>query len=244
MASPISNHLPEPCASCPIRAFTFYGLGREDDIAEVCRIRKGSFLCLKGRSIYREGEKRGEVYTLFDGWAFRFMLLPDGRRQILNFLLPGDPVLFSLLHQKQLPYSLQALTNVSLCAFDSREMSDLLAQRPLLARRLQGARTSAVMDMCARLTDVGRRTADERVAHFLLFLYRHLKRREFAIGDSVPFPLRLHHIADALGLTATHASRVLAMLKQRGLISLSQSRLTVHEENELATIAMAAPSAT
>lgn len=239
MASANSNQIPEPCGSCPVRAFAFYGLGREDDIAEICRIRKGSVPCLKGRSIYREGERRDEVYTLFDGWAFRFMLLPNGRRQILNFLLPGDPLMFSLLHHRRLPYSMQALTNVSLCAFDLTEMSDLLAKRPLLARRLQATRTNVLVEMSARLTDLGRRTADERVAHFLLSIYRRLRKRQVAVGDSVPFPLRLHHMADALGLTATHASRVLGALKRRGLISVSQSRLTIHDEGRLATIAMA-----
>ncbi len=241
MATLDSNHLPEPCASCPVRAFAFYGLCKEEDAVEICRIRKGSSLCLKGRPIYREGDTRDEIYTLLDGWAFRFMLLPDGRRQILSFLLPGDSVLFPLLHRKRLPYSIQALTNVSLCTFASGEMSHLLAKSPSLARQFESARTNELVNMDVRLTDLGRRTADERMAHFLLSIYGRLKKRGYAIGDSVPFPLRLHHLADALGLTATHASRMLAMLKQRGLISLSQSRLTVHDEGELAAIAMASP---
>lgn len=240
MTGPNSNHLPEPCGRCPVRAFAFYGLGQSEDIAEICRIRKGSELHLKGRTIYREGDRWDEIYTLLDGWAFQFMLLPNGRRQILGFMLPGDPVLSPALHRKKVPYSVQALTNVSLCAFDSREMADLLARRPLLARGFQAELSSQIADMSFRLTDIGRRTADERLAHFLLSLYERLKKRGYAIGDSVPFPLRLHHIADALGLTATHASRVLASLKQRGLISLSQSRLTVHDTDSLRSLAMSA----
>lgn len=243
MASLHANHLPEPCASCPVRALAFYGLCKEDDAVEICRIRKGSSLCLKGRPIYREGDTRAEVYTLLDGWAFRFMLLPDGRRQILSFLLPGDAVLFPILHRKRLPYSIQALTSVSLCTFDSGEMSNLLARSPSLARQFESACTNELVNMDIRLTDLGRRTADERMAHFLLSIYGRLKKRGYVIGDSVPFPLRLHHMADALGLTATHVSRVLAALKRQGVISLSQTRLTVHDEGELATIAMASSSA-
>lgn len=239
MTSSNSNHLPEPCASCPVKDHAFYGLCRDDDLVEISRIRKGGSLCLKGRPIYREGDTRDEIYVLLDGWAFRFMLLPNGRRQILSFLLPGDPVLFPLMYQKRLPYSVQALTNVSLCAFYSREMSDLLARKPSLARQFESACITKTMNMDILLTNLGRCTAEERVAHFLLSIYGRLKRRGYATGDSVPFPLRLHHLADALGLTATHASRMLAMFKHRGLISLSQSRLTIHDEGELAAIAMA-----
>jgi CRP/FNR family transcriptional regulator len=242
MASSNSNHIPEPCASCPVRAFAFYGLCREDDAARICGLRKGNSLRLKGRSIYRAGDTREEVYTLLDGWAFRFILLPDGRRQILSFLLPGDAVLFPLMYRKRLPYSIEALTSVSLCTFDSGEMSDLLARSPFLARQFESACVNELASLDGRLTDLGRRTADERMAHFLLSVYDRLKKRGYAVGQSVPFPLRLHHLADALGLTATHVSRMLAALRQQGLISLSQSRLTVHDEDELATIAMVSAS--
>lgn len=237
------NHIPEPCASCPVRAFTFYGLCREDDATRINELRKGNALRLKGRSIYRAGDTRDEVYTLLDGWAFRFILLPDGRRQILNFLLPGDSVLFPLLYRKHLPYSIEALTSVSLCTFDSGEMSDLMARSPFLARQLQSACVREMENMDGRLADLGRRTADERMAHFLLSIYRRLKDRGYAVGQSVPFPLRLHHLADALGLTATHVSRMLASLRHQDLISLSQSRLTVHDEDQLASIAMTSTSA-
>jgi len=243
MASLNSNHVPEPCASCPVKGHAFYGLCRDDDLIEISRIRKGNSLCLKGRPIYREGDTRDEIYVLLDGWAFRYILLPNGRRQILSFLLPGDFMLFPLMFRKRLPYSIQALTNVSLCIFSSGEMADLLAKRPPLAHQFGSACANETIGLDIRLADLGRRTADERMAHFLLSIYERLKKRGYAIGDSVPFPLRLHHLADALGLTATHVTRVLAALKRQGVISLSQTRLTVHDEGELATIAMASPSA-
>ena len=227
-----------PCLECSVRRFTCYGAGEDVDAAAISHIRQKTSVHLKGRTIYREGETNTEIYTLREGWAFRFTLLPDGRRQILSILLPGDSVLFPLLFVPRLSYSVRALTDVTLCAFSIRDMLALFRTRPALACQFETSIAHAQASADLRLIDLGQRTAQERVASFLLFLYLELSKRGFVNDNTIPFPLRLEHIADALGLNVSHVSRTLTALRREGLISPSRDQLIIHDYKGLAAIAL------
>ncbi len=187
--------------------------------------------------LFRESEIPSEVYTLFDGWVFRFKLLPDGRRQILSFLLPGDFLVPQALRRQPLRFSVQALTDVTLCVFDAGEVTRVVLERPLLLRQLEGLCVRDSLSADDRLTDIGRRSAQERIARLILEFEFRLGIRNLVNGNSFPFPLRQEHIGDALGLTKVHVSRTLGSLRRQGLIALTGNYLVVRDRVALMAIA-------
>ena len=228
-----SPRVPNGCDQCPVRPFTLYSANGNGTPAEIGELRKGVRVLPARRTIYREGETSNEIFTLFDGWAFRFKVLPDGRRSILSFLLPGDLISVPLLHFDRLHFSVQSLTAVSLCVFERAALVEYVRNRPALARRFESfcGRETALAE--ERLADVGRRSARERVARLILRKFQQLQARNAVRGSSFEFPLRQQHVADALGLTAVHVSRVLNALRTEGLVAIERGRLTIIDRGAL-----------
>ncbi len=214
--------LPSSCVTCPVRRFTAYSGIPAASIPYLESVRIGSRTLPARSSICYEAAASAELYTLYDGWAFTYKLLPDGRRQILEFLLPGDPIGLQALWLDVMPHSAQALTEVTLCVFDLEQFSGLTIGRPeqeWSILRYLAARQAQTEE---RLVDLGRRTAAERIARLILDICDHLGARGLGVrllhDDSFPFNLRQEHIADALGLTKAHVSRTLLALRREGLV--------------------------
>ncbi|MBK8157437.1 MAG: Crp/Fnr family transcriptional regulator [Rhodospirillaceae bacterium] len=188
------------------------------------------------RTIYREGDVAREMYMLFEGWAFRYKLLPGGRRQILSFLLPGDPVSLPLLITDRLPFSVQALTNVTACAFDRASFAEFVSAQPALMRQAEIYCLAANAMADDRLTDLGRRSAYERVARLVSELLNRMEAKALTTRSPMHFPLGQTHIADALGLTAIHSGRVLRRLRRDGILSLHRGRLEILDRAALQRI--------
>lgn len=226
---------PESCLECPIRAFTAY-LPLMDRRPELFRALEREVTTIPARRvIVRRGDVPTKVFTLFAGWAYRYTLLSDGRRQILSFILPGELISLRALRATPMTFSVQALTEVVLCAFDAAKMRATLND-PAEAEYL----VDKYMEICAeadlRLTDLGRRSATQRVARLMLGLERRLVARGLTVGDAFEFPLRQEHIADALGLTAVHVSRTLSAMRESGAIVLEGGRLTIADRRGLMEI--------
>jgi CRP-like cAMP-binding protein len=179
--------------------------------------------------LLREGDTPSEIFTLFEGWAYRFKLFPDGRRQIIRFLLPGDFVVLRGMQTQPLAFSVQALTAVRLCAFDATSFSRIVLSRPKLIERLVRAFSDELSELDLRLTEVGRCSASERIARFILKIESRAIDRNLATADGFPFPLRQEHIADALGLTVVHVSRTLIAFRNAGLMTLRRGSMTIRD---------------
>ncbi len=147
--------------------------------------RAGKRILPPKRNIYREEKAVDEVFILFDGWAFSYKLLPDGRRQILDFLLPGSFIGLHLLWFKAMPHSVQTLTDVSLCVFDKEKFGDLLRRMPEYEWQLLRYSASCQANADERLSDLGRRTARERIARLVLELHDHLASCDMVDGETI-----------------------------------------------------------
>ena len=102
-----------------------------------------------GSTILSEGTHSPHLYTVLSGWAFRFKSLPDGRRQILNYLLPGDLLGLQGSIMGEMEHSVEALTPMVLCVFQRDKLDDLFEGYPGLV--VQGPLTaSLLLDLCAR----------------------------------------------------------------------------------------------
>lgn len=188
-----------------------------------------------GEELVAEGE-RARPQFIVSGWACRQRVLPDGRRQIFSLLLPGDGFGLTSRPGTELA-SLHALTALEMV--DAQPLQDaLLAGRaPGVARALALIETIEQRLLLDQVVRLGRQTAYERVAHFLLELQRRLEVA--GLGDSQRFPLPLTQevMADALGLSIVHVNRTLQQLRRERLIELRSGVTILLERHLLAGIA-------
>ena len=173
------------------------------------------------------GQGSAELYTLYAGWAFRFKDLPDGRRQILNFLLPGDLLGLQAAMFDAAQHGIEALTDVELCLLPRHKIWNLFGQMPELAFDVTwlGAREESHVD--ENLLSAGRRSAAGRIAALIVHLYKRADALALVAGNTFAFPLNQQHIADALGLSLVHTNKTLARLRRMGMFTLANGSLTL-----------------
>lgn len=189
------------------------------------------------RNLYDAGKTTESVLVICSGWAFRFVQLPDGRRQTLSILLPGDLVSATAMFARKLSYSVQALTKVAYCKFSRDEVTKCVAAKPGVLSSLASFCVAEREQADEAIIDLGRRSASERISRFILNLMDRLSMRGMVHDRSFDFPLRQQHIADAVGLTTVHVSRVIGAFRQAGLIEIGGGRVKVGNLEELRRIA-------
>lgn len=177
------------------------------------------------------------VPIICKGWAISSVSLPDGRRQILSFILPGDIVSAGSLLSPLSGQSVEAITEVTYRKFRRDDIKGLLFGRSDLLERLFGLWNEARERSDQLALDLGRRRADERIARLILRLADKVSRRSTVRTHTFDFPLRQRHIADATGLTPVHVSKVLGELQRAGLVEVSGRSMTILNEAELQRVA-------
>jgi CRP/FNR family transcriptional regulator len=163
-----------------------------------------------GATILPEQKPNGKLFTLYSGWAFRYKTLSDGRRQILNFLLPGDFIGLQQKVRRRCHARHRGRDRCQPLRVSARGPVGAVPQfpQPGLRHHLAGAaREEGIVD--DHLLTAGRRNATERVAMLLMHLFRRLERVGMAAGGMIEFPINQQHIADALGLSLVHTNKTL-----------------------------------
>ena len=179
------------------------------------------------RDLVREGERPRAAHVLLEGWACRYKQLPDGRRQILSFCLPGDLTDCGIFALDRMDHSVAAVTRLRYGEIPADDVERLMGRSPKLARAFW--RNELINTAVARewIANVGQRSAYERIAHLLCELFVRLRLVGLADGEGCDFPLTQGDLADATGLTAVHVNRTLQDLRRDGLIELHGRRLAV-----------------
>lgn len=197
------------------------------------------------RIVFWEQELHDAVPVICSGWAASTVTLPNGSRQILAFLLPGDLVSTTLLFESRLHYLVEAITEVRVRTFKRSELKPALLKRADLFEKLGKAWIEEKSQAELLITDLGRRTADERIAQLILNLASRLSSRGMSTtvaatsATEMDFPLRQHHIADATGVTPVHVSKVLSEFRRNELVKLSERTLTILDPLGLRRVAHA-----
>ena len=177
------------------------------------------------------------VPIICSGWALSSVALPDGRRQIISFLLPGDIVSAGSLLAPTSGHTVEAITDVTYRKFKREEVKQVLFGRSDLLEKLFSLWNESKMRADQLALDLGRRRADERIARLILRLTEKVAKRTLVRSQCFDFPLRQRHIADATGLTPVHVSKVLGELQRAGLIDISSRSLTILNAAELQRVA-------
>jgi CRP-like cAMP-binding protein len=215
------------CHDCALRACGLFKPVSPEELDSINQIKREHLLVPAGAEIIRAGDAAPELYTLYSGWAFRFKTLPDGRRQILNFLLPGDLLGLQAAMFDAALHGIDALTEVQLCALPRRQVLSLFGQMPALAFDVAwlGSREESIVN--ENLTSAGRRSASERVAALIVALYKRAGALGLVAEQTFAFPLTQQHIADALGLSLVHTNKTLARLRRMGMFTRVNGMLTL-----------------
>jgi len=166
------------------------------------------------RTIFSQGEPVDHAYKIVSGVVRLCKHLPDGRRQIAQFLFPGE--YFSFVTIGDHGFSAEAVVDVTLLSFPQKHVERLCQEHPHLRARLFELLSQRVHDIQNHLTMVGRQTAKERVAAFLLLLSQRLSTD----GTRITVPMNRQDIADYLSLTMETVSRTLSLLKANRIISV------------------------
>jgi len=195
-----------------------------------------------GRNMFRIGERRDTVYFLAEGWAFLYNISKNGRRQILHFALPGDVLGFHPAGGDVTSYGAQALTDIVVSTIPHKTLEHLAIEFPevgmTLARMMSRDRDLAY----GHLTNIGRRTARERVANLILELYvRYGSQWPGACATEMHLPLTQEHVGDATGLTSVHVNRVLRGLRQEKIVEFHYRRLRILDPDRLVDAASVDP---
>jgi len=216
-----------PCAQCPLRRRPAFIEKTPQEVEWTQKSKIGALRVSAGADLFRADDVDAELYTLYSGWAFRYRALPDGRRQILNFFLPGDLIGFQVSMLSAADHSVEALTDIELCVFPRKRVWRLFEQMPELAFQLAwlGAREEGMVD--DHLTAVGQLSAFERMSSLIAGLYKRAQSLELVENQAFLFPLRREHLADALGLSLVHAIRTWTALRRAGMFEQAGPRLRI-----------------
>lgn len=208
------------CRNCDIvREIAFCADLSQDEVKRLATVRCHAVLPA-GFTVFREGDEVDHVYSISNGAVKLYKLMPDGRRQIIGFLFSGD--LFGLGIDGGYCYTAETITATQLCRFTHRKLDSLVSEIPRLERRMF---TMAVKDLVSaqdQMLLLGRKTAREKVATFLLRLSQR-SLRAGGCSSPVGLPMSRADIADYLGLTIETVSRTFTQLKRDGIIGLPAS---------------------
>ncbi|MDQ8023360.1 MAG: Crp/Fnr family transcriptional regulator [Moraxellaceae bacterium] len=225
------------CRHCPLKAMKVFSPHTPEETAFIHEFRKRELHVEAGDTIVREAATSDDLYTLRGGWAFRYRTLSDGRRQILNFLLPGDLTGLQQEVAGNTPYGVEALTAAQLCVFPRNRLWDLYSRFPSLGYDLTWLSAHQELIVDENLVSVGRRTALERVAMLLVHLYKRSEVLGLVGERGIHLPITQQHIADALGLSLVHTNRTLRRLAGEGLYELDNGHLRLGDLTRMQRIA-------
>jgi CRP/FNR family transcriptional regulator, anaerobic regulatory protein len=225
------------CENCPLRRLPAFREFTPEELKFISRFKMGEVTLAAGQTLLHEGETSPHLYTLLSGWMYRHKSLPDGRRQILNYALPGDFVGMQSAVLKEMQHTVDALTDVRLCVFPREKLWSLYSTQPGLGFDLTWLVSREEKMLDDHLLSIGRRSALERMAYLVLLLHRRVRDLELLNEGGIELPLNQQHVADTLGLSIVHTNKTLRKLYDLGVISWRQRMLTVLNEKELARIA-------
>ena len=191
----------------------------------------------KPTTILRQGQTASSFFIVVDGWGLKYKQLSDGRRQILSFLLPGDPATLGAISPQPMTHSVQMLPDSVVSEFDP----DAINRKVLASEDLQAFISATHDNELARadelLTSLGRRSAKERIAHLMLEFDARLASRGAKLDAYIVMPLRQRHLADALGLTTIHVNRTLRALRDENYVDVRGGILRILDRERLVALA-------
>ncbi|MHC8494381.1 Crp/Fnr family transcriptional regulator [Thalassospira sp. SM2505] len=196
-----------------------------------------SLMIPAGEDIVHEGQSGHRAFILQDGWVMSYKLLPEGARQIIDFQVPGDFLGLRSLLLRTSDHSFEAVTDVRVAEVKAHDMLSAFSSSPRLAMAILWAVSCDEAMVVEHLVNIGRRSAIERTAHFLLELGARLRLIGVGTAQGYPCPLSQYQLADTLGLSAIHINRVLRQLREQKLVTFQKGLVRFDDLERLTALA-------
>jgi CRP-like cAMP-binding protein len=190
-----------------------------------------------GEDILREGDHSPDCHVILSGLACRYKILPNGGRQIMAFLIPGDLCDAEIFILKEMDHCVGAMTPTTSALVSGEKMKEMLRSAGSLAEALWWGTLTDLGVLRERIVDHGRRDAHERVAHLLYELLVRYRMVGEASDDAFEFAITQTDLADATGITPVHVNRILQRLREDRLITLTGKVLTILDAPRLKQLA-------
>ena len=209
----------EALTSCFIKKLNVFKTIGSNEARYLRRLSRRSQHYDAGEEIIHNGERYGLVFILHEGWAIRYHLLSDGRRQIANFILPGDFMCLNATIFEESEFTISTLTKVRCSTFRPEDIVSLTGTHPMLGAAIFWCNAREETMVEEHLISVGRRNARERVAHLLVELWRRQELVGLTKDGCYTLPLTQTLIADSVGLTPIYVNKIMRELTDAKLIS-------------------------
>lgn len=215
--TPLRQH--DPCDTCTARSLTICASLSSEDQAKLSAL--STVACFQPHQmLFQEGDSADNVYNITSGSVSISKSMADGRRQITGFLGPGD--FLGLNTRNTYTVSAEALIETRVCRFSRQSFQKLLADTPSLEHRLLAVAETELATAQEQILLLGRKTAMERIASFLLLQSERIKARGLP-ATPISLPMTRAEVADYLGLTIETVSRCFTKLRKLEVIGLPAS---------------------
>jgi CRP/FNR family transcriptional regulator, anaerobic regulatory protein len=206
----------QSCSDCTVRRLSVCALLDKDEIQELEHLGRHVHF-VAGETVFAQEDTATSFYSVLDGVLRLYKLLPDGRRQIVGFALPGD--FLGMSAGSRHGFSADAIGPATVCQFVRASFARFSEDKPNLLRRLNELTARELNRARDHMVLLGRRSAEEKVATFLVgWRDRLAQLRE--TSTTVPLPMSRQDIADYLGLTIETVSRTFTKLERAGVIAI------------------------
>jgi CRP-like cAMP-binding protein len=226
------------CGECPLRKSGAFSEFSASELAFMRRFKSGELKVDAGTPILLEGSNAPQVYTVLRGMGLRSKLTACGRRQVINFVFPGDFVGLQAGVMGEMAHSVEASTAMTLCVFDRKTLWQIFRDQPERAFDLTWLAAIEEHFLGEALLTLGQRDALQSVAWALHRVFLRGEALGLARDGTMPLPYRQQDLADALGLSLVHTNKTLGRLRDRQLATWSDGVLRLHDRVALADLGM------
>ena len=225
------------CTFCGVCGYAICGALSSAELADLDKIAKRAVFAPK-ETLFAQGEPSTKVYSVSEGVVRLYKLLPDGRRQVIGFKLPGDFIGMASAEMHGL--AADAINQVSVCWFPRPAFLRFSEDKVTLLRRLNEFANRELSYAHDRMLLLGRFTAEEKMASFIMGWRERLARLGRGKVE-IALPMSRRDIADYLGLTIETVSRTFTRLERESIFAVVPGGVRVIDELRARQLAAALP---
>lgn len=222
------------CSECPLRRRAPFAAMSEEEVRQTQRFKVGEMLVEAGTPVLTEGAHSAQLFTILSGLGLRYKTLPNGRRQVLNFVFPGDLIGLQAAVMGKMGHTVEARSRMRLCVFDRSTLWDFSKASPARAYDIVWLASNEEHFLGEALATIGQRNAEQAVAWALVRLFAKGAALELTVSNTMTLPFKQQDLADALGLSLVHTNKTLAKLRERRVATWRDGVLTVNDLDALA----------
>ncbi len=229
---------PIPCLDCPLQSCPGLRRLEEHQLAYMQDFKSGEIRLDRGEMLIDEGADYDRLYTVLDGVLIRSRSLEDGRRQIVNFMFPGDLIGLQGAFDEPSSHAIEALIDVRLCRFKRGDFSSFISSHPSLAYDITWLAAKEETALEGHIVSLGQRNARERVTFLAVWLID--RAQSTCLADetnTLSLTITQSQIADMLGLSLVHTNRTLKQLQREGLVEWKTREIHVPDLEKAAEYA-------